>query len=83
MIFYCLRFETPTTWRARSPYLYSPRNKVDRLYPQVPGSHFFASYDSQGYVEVFDSRLYTGLDYLYILEADPYKTHPLPSNGYL
>jgi hypothetical protein len=22
-IFYCLRFETPTTWRARSPYLYS------------------------------------------------------------
>jgi hypothetical protein len=23
-IFYCLRFETPQTWRARSPYLYLP-----------------------------------------------------------
>jgi hypothetical protein len=22
--FYCLRFETPATWRARSPYLYPP-----------------------------------------------------------
>jgi hypothetical protein len=22
--FYCLRFETPPTWRARSPYLYPP-----------------------------------------------------------
>jgi hypothetical protein len=22
--FYCLRFETPPTWRARSPYLYHP-----------------------------------------------------------
>jgi hypothetical protein len=24
-IFYCLGFETPPTWRARSPYLYPPR----------------------------------------------------------
>jgi hypothetical protein len=24
-IFYCLRFETPPTWRARSPYLYRPK----------------------------------------------------------
>jgi hypothetical protein len=23
-IFYCLRFETPPTWRAKSPYLYHP-----------------------------------------------------------
>jgi hypothetical protein len=23
-LFYCLRFETPITWRARSPYLYPP-----------------------------------------------------------
>jgi hypothetical protein len=22
--FYCLRFETPPTWRAKSPYLYPP-----------------------------------------------------------
>jgi hypothetical protein len=25
-IFFCLRFETPSTWRARSPYLYSPES---------------------------------------------------------
>jgi hypothetical protein len=24
IIFYCLKFETPATWRARSPYLYPP-----------------------------------------------------------
>jgi hypothetical protein len=24
IIFYCLRFENPSTWRARSPYLYPP-----------------------------------------------------------
>jgi hypothetical protein len=24
-IFYCLKFETPQTWRARSPYLYPPQ----------------------------------------------------------
>jgi hypothetical protein len=24
MTFYCLRFETPSTWRARFPYLYPP-----------------------------------------------------------
>jgi hypothetical protein len=24
IVFYCLRFETPPTWRARSPYLYHP-----------------------------------------------------------
>jgi hypothetical protein len=23
-IFYCLKFETPPTWRARSPFLYPP-----------------------------------------------------------
>jgi hypothetical protein len=27
-IFYCLRFETLPTWRAKSPYLYPPRNRV-------------------------------------------------------
>jgi hypothetical protein len=48
-IFCCLRFETPSTWRARSPYLYPSRNRVTQLYPQAPGSLSVASYDSQGY----------------------------------
>jgi hypothetical protein len=34
-IFYCLRFETPPTYRARSP-----RNRVALLYPQALGSPF-------------------------------------------
>jgi hypothetical protein len=37
-IFYCLRFETPPTWRARVPVFISPRNRVARLYPQARGS---------------------------------------------
>jgi hypothetical protein len=48
-IFYCLRFEIPPTWRARSPYLHSHRNRVTQLYPQTPGSHFITSYEAQGY----------------------------------
>jgi hypothetical protein len=31
------------------PVFISHRNRVAQLYPQAPGSHFFASYDSQGY----------------------------------
>jgi hypothetical protein len=27
-IFYCHRFDTPPTWRTRSPYLYPPRKRV-------------------------------------------------------
>jgi hypothetical protein len=45
--FYCLRFETPPTWRARSPYLYPPRNKVARLYPQALGLHTLNSFQDK------------------------------------
>jgi hypothetical protein len=36
------------------------RNKVAQLYHQALGSHSVASYDSQGYVEVFRVHLHTG-----------------------
>jgi hypothetical protein len=39
-IIYCLRFETPPTWRARSPYLYPPTNRVAKLYAQALGFLF-------------------------------------------
>jgi hypothetical protein len=39
-IFYCLRFETPITWRARSQYLYLPRNRVAQFYPSGTGFPF-------------------------------------------
>jgi hypothetical protein len=38
----------PQTW-GPVPRIYIPRNRVDRLYPQVLGSLFIASYDPQGY----------------------------------
>jgi hypothetical protein len=36
------------------PVFISPRNRVALLYPQALGSLLIASYDSQGYAEVFD-----------------------------
>jgi hypothetical protein len=59
--FYCLRFETVPTWRARSPYLYHP----GRGWPVIPrslGSLFVASYDSQGYGGGVGPRLHTGYE---------------------
>jgi hypothetical protein len=48
IIFHCLRFETPPTWRAKSPYL-CPQEQGDSVIPT--GTRFFliASYYSQGY----------------------------------
>jgi hypothetical protein len=44
--FYCLRFQTPPTWRARSPYLYSPGTGRPS-YSSPPTTH-------RAMVEVFD-----------------------------
>jgi hypothetical protein len=35
-----LSSKTPPTWRARSPYLYPPRNRVAQLYPRALDSLF-------------------------------------------
>jgi hypothetical protein len=43
--FYCLRYETPPTRRARSPYLHPPGTG----WPGYTPKHWVASYDSQGY----------------------------------
>jgi hypothetical protein len=43
------------------PVFIYPRNRVVRLYPQVLGSLFFASYDSQGYGGGIRPCLHTGL----------------------
>jgi hypothetical protein len=43
------------------PVFISSRNRVAQLYPQAPGSLFFASYDSQGYGGGIRPRLRTGL----------------------
>jgi hypothetical protein len=37
--FYCLRFETPSTWRARAPYLYPPGTGCPVIPPST-GFHF-------------------------------------------
>jgi hypothetical protein len=41
------------------PVFISPRNRVDKLYPQALGSLFVASYDSQGYGGGLLPRLHT------------------------
>jgi hypothetical protein len=46
--FYCLRFETPPTWRASSPYLF-PQEQGGPVIPPGTGFPFIASYDTQGY----------------------------------
>jgi hypothetical protein len=53
-MFYCLRFETPPTWRARSLYFYPPRHRVARLYPQALGSLFAPPTTRSAMVEVFE-----------------------------
>jgi hypothetical protein len=53
-----VRFETLSTWRARSLYSYPPRNRVTRLYPQALGPLFVASYDSQVYGGRIRARLH-------------------------
>jgi hypothetical protein len=42
------------------PIFISPRNRVAQLYPQVLGSLFVASYDSQGYGGGIRTRLHKG-----------------------
>jgi hypothetical protein len=57
-IFYCLRFETPPTWRARSPYLYPPGTGWSGYTPRHWVPLFIASYDSQGYIGVIRTHLH-------------------------
>jgi hypothetical protein len=49
---------------AQVPVFISPRNRVAQLYPQALGSHFIASYDSQGYGGGIRTRLHAGLSHL-------------------
>jgi hypothetical protein len=71
--FYCLRFETPPTWRARSPYLHPPGTGWPGYTPRHWVFFFIASYDSQGTVL---TRVGLGCS-LYSLGADPQKA-PFP-----
>jgi hypothetical protein len=52
--FYCLRYETPPTWRATSPYLYPPGTE----WPSYTPRHWFPSSSPpttrRATVEVFD-----------------------------
>jgi hypothetical protein len=48
--YFTVSFETPPTWKARSPY----------LYPWALGSLFVTSYDSQGYSGGILTHLHTG-----------------------
>jgi hypothetical protein len=47
------------------PIFIHPRNRVGQLYPQALGSHFVASYDSQGYDRGIRTHLHAGLTKLW------------------
>jgi hypothetical protein len=83
-IFYCLRFETPSTWRPMSPVFISPRNKAAQLCPQALGSLFVTSYDTQGHGGGISTRLHTVTLVTYLLNIKKYsvrtsqETHSIP-----
>jgi hypothetical protein len=60
-ILYCVRFETPSTWTARSQYLYPPGTGRSSYTPQVLGSHFVASFVSQGFSRNIRTLLQAGI----------------------
>jgi hypothetical protein len=54
------QFRDSPNMEGQVPVFISPRNMVAQLYPQAPGSHFVASYDSQGYGGGNRTRLHAG-----------------------
>jgi hypothetical protein len=54
IVFYCLAFETPPTWRVRSPFSYHP----GRGWPSY--TLLVVSYDLQGYGGSIQPRLQKG-----------------------
>jgi hypothetical protein len=88
-IFYCLRFEIPPTWRARSPYLCPPETG----WPSYTLRHWvpFSSprRTRRATVEVFEpasTRVWL-LIYNWTTHVDSRrihkKTHPFPNIGYM
>jgi hypothetical protein len=67
-IFYCFIFETPPTWKARSPYLYPPWTG----WSVIPPGIFVASCDLQGYGGDIRTHLHTG--WLHQITAPAYTT---------
>jgi hypothetical protein len=64
--FYCLRFETPPIWRAKSPCLYPPATGWSGYTPRHC-STFFSFYGSQGHGEGIRTRLHTVMPILALL----------------
>jgi hypothetical protein len=59
-IFYCLIWDSPNL-EGHVPVFISPSNRVAQLCPRALGSHFIASYDSQGSGGGILSLLHTGV----------------------
>jgi hypothetical protein len=56
-IFYCLRFETPPTWRARSPYLYPPGTGWPSYTPRHSVPFLSPPTTCRSMVEIFQVRV--------------------------
>jgi hypothetical protein len=65
--FYCLKIRDYPNLESDVPIFISSRNRVAQLYPQSLGSHFVASYDSQGYGGGIRTLLHVGMSDSYRL----------------
>jgi hypothetical protein len=73
-----------TNLEGQIPVFISPRNRMARLYTQIMGSLFVASYDSQGYGGVFTSRcLEMNVLYCWLLIRCKVSTELLPINEWV
>jgi hypothetical protein len=81
---YCLRFETPLTWRGQVPVFISTRNRVAPLYPQALGSLLSPPTTRRATMEVFDrtsTRVSTQLSLTVLLITSlhgPRRIHRFP-----
>jgi hypothetical protein len=91
--FYCLRFETAPTWKARSPYLHFPRTGWPSYTPRLWVPFSSPATTRRATVEVFDpasTRVLSGswvslyiYIYIYIASARSVHKTPLPTPLFL
>jgi hypothetical protein len=68
-IFYCLKLDTPPTWRTRSPYLYPPETRWPDYIPRHWVPFLSSPTTHRDTVEVFEPAFTRGLQHV------PHRTH--------
>jgi hypothetical protein len=77
IIFYCVRFETPPTWRARSPYLYRPETQWSSYTPRQRVAFTSPPMTRRDTVEVFEPTSMRGTPHLVSFVLTIWSRHEL------